>query len=107
MQSTASGEKSLQFVMKSFESLHHERQQLEDRLSDLSDKATVTKSVQGALSSVRDSLDLFKRDFTKATGATKKRLLSRLFKQLIITPEGLHVFMNFANDELVFNDSSN
>ncbi len=100
MQSTASGEKALQYVMKSFESLHHERQQLEDRLSDLSDSATVSESIHHALSSVKESLELFKRGFAKATGATKKRLLRKLLKQLVITPEGLHIFMNFAHDEL-------
>ena len=100
MQSRASGDKALKLVMQTFESLHQERQQLEDRLSDLSDTATANESIQESLSNVKESLDLFKKGFAKATGASKKRLLRRLLKQLVITPEGLHIFMNFAHEEL-------
>lgn len=96
MQSQASPE-ALKFAMKTFETLSNEKSELEEHHLRLSRGADHEEMSKESVVTIQASLVDFQRGFTKAKGSMKKRLLKKLLKQVVIMPEGLHVFMELAD----------
>lgn len=53
--------------------------------------------VTDSINAIEERLNEFKRGFPKASKGMKKRLLRSLLKQVILTPEGLTIFMPLAD----------
>ncbi len=96
MQSQASPE-ALKFAMKTFEILSKEKVELEDRLLRMSHDVDHEEMVKDSVGMIKEGLRDFQRGFAKAKGSMKKRLLKKLLKQVVMMPEGFHVFMELAD----------
>ena len=46
---------------------------------------------------IKEGLRDFQRGFAKAKGSMKKRLLKKLLKQVVMMPQGFHVFMELVD----------
>ena len=97
MQGQASSKEALKLVMKTFESLSKEKTDLENRLVRMSNGAERQEGIKESVQIIQDNLREFERAYRKAKGSMKKRLLRKLLKQVILSPEGLHIFMQLAD----------
>lgn len=97
MQGQASSQEALKLVMKTFESLSKEKTDLENRLVRMSSGAEQEEAIKESVQIIQDNLREFERAYRKAKGSMKKRLLRKLLKQVVLSPEGLHIFMQLAD----------
>lgn len=97
MQGQASSQEDLKLVMKTFESLSKEKTDLENRLVRVSSGAEQEEAIKESVQIIQDNLREFERAYRKAKGSMKKRLLRKLLKQVVLSPEGLHIFMQLAD----------
>lgn len=96
MQSQASPE-ALRFAMKTFETMSKEKAEIEEQLLRLSQGTEHEEMVKESIAMIDESLLGFQRGYAKAKGSMKKRLLKKLLKQVVMMPEGFHVFMELAD----------
>lgn len=97
MQGQASSQEALKLVMKTFESLSKEKTDLENRLIRMSSGAEQEEAIKESVQIIKENLREFERAYRKAKGSMKKRLLRKLLKQVVLSPEGLHIFMQLAD----------
>lgn len=97
MQGQASNTEMLKQVMKTFEVLTKEKVELEEALSRLDSGADREEVIRESVQAISDRLREFQRGFRKAKGSMQKRLLKKLLKQVVLTPQGLHIFMSLAD----------
>lgn len=91
------GSDSLKWMTETFEALSIEKAALVERLSRLEEQSDAREFVKESIEGVSKNLNDFKRGFVKAKGSLKKRLVRRLLKQVVLTSEGLLVFMYLAD----------
>ncbi|HEY8269357.1 MAG TPA: hypothetical protein VIG33_00590 [Pseudobdellovibrionaceae bacterium] len=84
-------------MTETFEALSIEKAAVAERLSRLDEQSDAREFVRESIEGVSKNLNDFKRGFVKAKGSLKKRLLRRLLKQVVLTSEGLLVFMYLAD----------
>jgi hypothetical protein len=53
--------------------------------------------VESVVKNFENNLIEFKNAFPKAKGSLKKRLLTKLLKQVVLSPQGLHIFIQLAD----------
>jgi len=97
MQGQASSQEALKLVMQTFESLSKEKAELENRLARMSSGADQDEAVKESVQIIKENLREFERAYRKAKGSMKKRLMRKLLKQVVLSPEGLHIFMQLAD----------
>jgi site-specific DNA recombinase len=97
MQGQTKSASALSLAMKTFEALSKEKSELEERLLRLSSGTDQDELVKDSINLIQESLRDFQRGFAKAQGSMKKRLLRKLLKQVVMTPDGFHIFMNLAD----------
>ncbi|MBL7670347.1 MAG: recombinase family protein [Bdellovibrionaceae bacterium] len=97
MQGQATSAEAIKFAMKAFEALSKEKAELEDRLNRLNSNADEEDVIRESINIIQENLRGFGRGYAKAKGSMKKRLLKKLLKQVVLTPEGLHIFMQLAD----------
>lgn len=84
-------------ILKTFKTLTKEKSDLEERLDHLSGDTDQELMVKEAIQMIKENLRDFENGYRKAKGYLKKRLLRKLLKQVVLSPEGLHIFMNLAD----------
>jgi hypothetical protein len=99
MQSHSSRAATIQHMVKSFETLTKEKADLENELRRLEEMPDRPQFIAESLMMVEERLREFERGFKTAGGAMKKRLLRRVLKQVLVTPEGLKMYMLLAGQE--------
>lgn len=99
MQSRATDEEALEEMAKIFEAKTKELAGLERELKRLEDQPEQTQLVSESKQEIEERLKEFERGFKKANGAMKKRLIRRVLKQVLVTPEGLKMYMLLAGQE--------
>ena len=99
MQSHASSGETVQHMVKTFEALTKEKADSEKEFHRLEEKPERSQFIAESLQLIDERLREFERGFKKAGGAMKKRLLRRLLKQVLVTPEGLKMYMLLAGQE--------
>ena len=62
-------------------------------------EAMIEKEISTFTQEIAERLREFERGFRKASGAMKKRLVRRVLKQVLVTPEGLKMYMLMAGQE--------
>lgn len=97
MQGQASGSDSLKLVMRTFEGLSKEKSTLEERLVRMNSGADQEELIKESVQVIQDNLREFERGYKKAKGSMKKRLMRKLLKQVVLSPQGLHIFMQLAD----------
>lgn len=95
-QATASPD-SMKWIMETFENLSRERAALAGRLKKLEELPELQEVILEAKELMKERLLEFKKGFAKAKGAMKKRLIRRLLKQVVVTEQGILVFMYLAD----------
>ena len=98
MQGQASSADAMKLVMKTFETLSKEKTELEEKIARVDSGVDQVELVRESVQVIQDNLRDFERGFRKAKGSMKKRLLRRLLKQVVLTPNGLHIFMQLADE---------
>lgn len=97
MQGQASSADVIKHAVKTFEALSKEKSELEDKIARLDSGADQEELIKESVQVIQDNLREFERGFRKAKGSMKKRLLRRLLKQVVLSPNGLHIFMQLAD----------
>ncbi len=97
MQAQANNTESIKLILNTFEALSKDKQTLESRLQQLNYQPDGNELVTDSINAIEERLNEFKRGFPKASKGMKKRLLRSLLKQVILTPEGLTIFMPLAD----------
>lgn len=103
MQGQASSADAMKLVMKTFETLSKEKTELEEKIARVDSGVDQVELVRESVQVIQDNLRDFERGFRKAKGSMKKRLLRRLLKQVVLTPNGLHIFMQLADEMEISN----
>ena len=103
LQGQASSPETALHMLKMFETMTWEKTALEDQLRRLEEIPDRQEFIAESLGLIEERLREFERGFKKAKGAMKKRLLRRLLKQVLVTPNGLKMFMLLADQEDVPN----
>lgn len=103
MKGQSSSPETVQQMLKMFEAMTKEKIELEDQQRRLEEKPDRLEFVIESIMLIDERLREFERGFKKAKGAMKKRLLRRLLKQVLVTPDGLKMFMLLADQEDVPN----
>ncbi len=99
MQSHSTDDTALQEMAKMFETMSKEIVSLERQLKLLDEMPEQTQIISEDIQAIADGMQEFERGFKKAKGAMKKQLLRRILKQILVTPEGLKVYMLLAGQE--------
>ena len=97
MQGQTTSASALKLAMQAFEKLSNEKVALEVRLERMNKGSDRDEMVTESMNMIQDNLRDFKRGFTKANGSMKKRFIRKLLKQVIVTPDGIHIFMQLAD----------
>ncbi len=97
LQGQASNPDTLKQVLQTFEKLNKEKSVLEGRLIHLSDVPDRNQLIAESRRLIEERLQEFQRGFKKAPGAMKKRFLRRVLKQVVVSSEGLTIFMLLAD----------
>ncbi len=97
MQGQTTSAAALKLAMQKFESLSKEKSDLEASLARLSQGIDQAEVISASVSLVQSNLRDFQRGFVKAKGSMKKRLIRKLLKQVVITADGIHIFMQLAD----------
>ena len=97
MQGQAKGADALKFAMKTFENLSKEKADLEECLARLNSNSDEEGIIRESANAIEENLRGFERGYAKAKGSMKKRLLKKLLKQVVVTPEGIYIFMQLAD----------
>lgn len=88
---------AIKFAMNAFEKLSIEKNELEQRLLKLNQENSNEEEIKDSINLIQDHMLKFERGFNKAKGSMKKRLIQNLLKQVVMTPDGLHIFMTLAD----------
>ena len=99
MQGQSSNTETVQQMLKMFEALSKEKAHLDEQLLRLDEKPERAQFVAESVQLIAERLRELERGFKKAGGAMKKRLLRRVLKQVLVTPEGLKMYMLLAGQE--------
>ena len=99
MQGHSTDAEALQEMAKMFEAMTKELAGLERQLKQLEEMPERTQIVSESTQEISERLHGFARGFKKAGGAMKKRLIRRALKQVLVTPEGLKMYMLLAGQE--------
>jgi hypothetical protein len=97
MQGQASSAEVIKHAVKTFEALSKEKSELEEKIARLDSGADQEELIKESVQVIQYNLREFERGFRKAKGSMKKRLLRRLLKQVVLSPNGLHIFMQLAD----------
>lgn len=97
MQGQATSAEAIKFAMKTFEALSTEKADLEGRLDRLNSNSDEEAVIRESIDLIEENLRGFERGYTKAKGSMKKRLLKKVLKQVVMTPEGIYIFMQLAD----------
>ena len=84
-------------IMSTFQSLSQEKAILEKKLADLSRLDEKEDRVKESVELITNRLNAFYRGFQKSNESMKKRLIRGLLKQVVVSNEGLHVFVHLAD----------
>lgn len=103
MQGQSTRPEALKQVMKTFEALCKQKSDLEVKLSRLNERSARNELVSESTQVIAQRLHEFERGFRKAKGSMKKRLLRKVLKQVVVTSEGLSIFMSLADGEEIPN----
>lgn len=93
MQSRSTDEEAIKEMAKMFEAMTKEHAGLERQLKQLEDTPDQTQIISESRQEIGERLRDFEKGFRKANGAMKKRLIRRVLKQVLVTPEGLKMYM--------------
>lgn len=97
MQQHASSQEGLKMIVSSFESLSLQKKDRESKIEKLNEKQDKRELISESVEMIRENLQEFERGFKKASKGMKKRLLRSVIKQLVLTAEGLSIFMTLAD----------
>lgn len=84
-------------VMKTFEELTQKKAQAEKRQEDLIKVDEKEDKIQESVVMISHRLNEFHRGFKRANDSIKKRLVKNVLKQVVVSPEGLHIFVQLAD----------
>ncbi len=84
-------------MVKTFEELSLKKSQAQKRFDDLIKLDEKEDKIQESVVMISNRLNEFHRGFKKATDSMKKRLLRNILKQIVVSPEGLHIFVQLAD----------
>lgn len=97
MQTQITSPAVLKQLSKTFESLVMQKSELEFKLQTTHKSNEGMHLVNDTIKGIKARLNEIEKGFTKASRPMKKRLLNNLLKQLILTPEGLHIKIYMAD----------
>ena len=97
MQARAKSGQAIDQMTRAFETLSKEQSGLELRLSNLDKGSSAIELAKESAQIIGGRLQEFQRGFNKAKAAMKKRLLKNLLKQIVVSADGLHIFMCVAD----------
>lgn len=84
-------------MVKTFEELSLKKSQAQKKFDDLIKLDEKEDKIQESVVMISNRLNEFHRGFKKATDSMKKRLLRNILKQIVVSPEGLHIFVQLAD----------
>ncbi len=97
MQNQARTAGGVTYITNKFNSLSNEKAELEGRLANLTAQRESEELVKQSVQLISERLSDFRRGFAKARPAMKKMLLKKLLKQVLVSEDGLHIFMLLAD----------
>ena len=83
-------------ISNMFNRLSKEKAALEAHAVQLSSSQVSDKDIKESVQLIANRLSEFRRGFNRANPQMKKRLLRYLLKQVVVSEEGLHIFMQMA-----------
>lgn len=88
---------TLKQVSKTFEQLVNQKTELENKIENHDYGSEQHDLVNESIQGIKSRLLEIQKGYAKASRPIKKRLLNNLLKQLILTPEGLHIKVHLAH----------
>lgn len=95
-------ETALKFTSEQLNTLAKKKEDLEKYLNDLNYQPQSTEAIKEQVLFVENQIRLLMQGWAKATPATKKRLLRRTIKEIIITRSEIHICFWLNASELGF-----
>ena len=96
MQSEITDKAVLKVTAKSFETLVNQKTTLDRQLEELTNQLDGIDFVKTNIDYTNDCLEEIKRGFTKAVGATQKRLLKNLINEIVVFENGIQISLHLA-----------
>lgn len=97
MQGQTKNKDSIKFAMEHFETLSCQKNELENKLTNINKDSSENDYCRESLKKVESNLKEFERGFYKAKGPMKKMLIRKLLKQIVLTKDQLHIFILLAD----------
>jgi site-specific DNA recombinase len=97
MQGQATSQETVKLLLQNFESLSKDKQALESKLNHLNELPNQSDLAKESIIQIKEQLHELEVGFKKASVNMKKRLLKNVFKQLVLSSEGLTIFMPLAD----------